>query len=71
MDLARSEALVGQLEKSPEQVQLFHGDLEKLISWTMEAIYQLSKRGDDDKRKMKLVALEYRARLVLEWCGVN
>jgi hypothetical protein len=32
----------------------------------MEDTYQLSLTGVDNDRKMRLVALEYRARLVLE-----
>ena len=32
----------------------------------MDEIHRLAKSGEDDERKMKLVALEYRARLVLE-----
>lgn len=66
MALARSEALVGQLEKSPERVQLYHRELEVMIATLMEDIYQLSLTGTDNARKMRLVALECRARLVLE-----
>ena len=30
------------------------------------AVYELARRGDDDDRKMRLVGLEYRARLLLD-----
>ena len=32
----------------------------------MDEIFRLAESGEDDERKMKLVALECRARLVLE-----
>ncbi len=32
----------------------------------MDEVYRVAKTGEDDERKMKLVALEYRAQLVLE-----
>ena len=66
MDLPCSEALVGQLERSPERVPLYFGNLETMIATLMEDIYQLSQTGADNDRKMRLVALEYRARLVLD-----
>ncbi len=40
--------------------------LESVIAWCMDEIHRLARSGEDDERKMKLVALEYRARLVLE-----
>jgi hypothetical protein len=55
-----------QFEKSPEQVQLYHGYLETMSTTLMEDIYQLSLTGANNDRKMRLVALEYRARLVPE-----
>ena len=54
-----------QLEESPERVPLYYGDLETMITTLTEDIYQLSLTGADNDRKMQLVALEYRARLVL------
>ncbi len=57
---------MGQLEKSPERVPLYYGDVEPMIATLMAHIYQLSLTGADNDRKMRLVALEYRARLVLE-----
>ena len=47
MDLAHSETLVAQLEKSAEKVQLYHDDLETMIATLMEDIYQLSLTGAD------------------------
>ncbi len=46
MDLAHSEALVGQVEESPERVPLYYGDLETMIATVMENIHQLSLTGD-------------------------
>jgi hypothetical protein len=43
VDLADSETLVGQLEKSPERVQFWHGKLEKLIAWTTDETCWLAK----------------------------
>ena len=40
--------------------------MEQFIAWCMDEIFELAKSGEDDEGKMKLVALEYRARLVLE-----
>lgn len=47
MNLAHSEALVRQLEKSPDRVQLYHGELETMIATLMEDIYQLSLTAAD------------------------
>ena len=66
MDLAHSDALLRKLEESPERVPLYYGDLETMIATLMEDIYQFSLTGADNGRKMRLVALEYRARLLLE-----
>ena len=66
MNLTHSEALVTQLEESPERVPLYYSELEATIATLMEDIYQLSLTGADNDRKMRLVTLEYRARLVLE-----
>lgn len=66
MNLIRSEALVRQLEESPERVRLSHGELETMITTLTEDIYQLSLAGTDNDRKMRPVVLECQARLVLE-----
>ncbi len=41
-------------------------DLESLIAWCMDEIFELAKTDGDKDRKMELVALEYRARLLLK-----
>ncbi len=58
--------LLADLGQSPRRVQLHHGDLESMIAWCMDEIFELAKSGEDKERKMELVALEYRARLLLE-----
>ena len=40
--------------------------VESAIKWLMDEIFALAKSGEDDDEKMRLVAMEYRARLVLE-----
>jgi hypothetical protein len=57
---------VGQLEGQPVRVFLDHGEPETMIATLMEGVYQPSLTGAGDDRKMRLVALEMRARLVLE-----
>ncbi len=59
-------ALLTDLEQTPRRVQLHHADLESLIAWCVDEIFELAKTGEDKERKMELVALEYRARLLLE-----
>ena len=66
MNLTRSQHLIETLEADPGKLPAFYIDLERFIAWCMDEIFRLAKGGDDDERKMKLVALEYRARLVLE-----
>ncbi len=66
MDLTRSQHLIETLEADPSKLPAFCLDLEQFIAWCMDEIFRPAKSGEDDERKMKLVALEYRARLVLE-----
>ncbi len=66
MDLTRSQRLIETLEADPGKLPAFYIDLEQLVAWCMDEIHRLAKSGEDDEPKMKLVALEYRARLVLE-----
>ncbi len=66
MDITRSQHLIEMLEADPGKLPAFYIDLEQFIAWCMDEIFRLSKTGDDDEGKMKLVALECRARLVLE-----
>ena len=65
-DTADCKALLADLEQSPRRVQLHHGELEAMIAWCMDEIYRLAKSGTSKERKMELVALEHRARLLLE-----
>ncbi len=60
------QALLTDLEQTPRRVQLHHADLESLIAWCMDEIFELAKTDGDKDRKMQLVGLEYRARLLLE-----
>ena len=60
------KALLRDLEQTPRRVQLHHADLESLIAWCMEEIFELAKSGEDKDLKMQLVGLEYRARLLLK-----
>ncbi len=60
------DKLLSDLEHHPQQVQLHHAELESGISWLMDEIHRLAQTSEDDGRKMQLVAIEYRARLLLE-----
>ena len=60
------QALLGDLEQSPRRVQLHHADLESLIAWCMDEIFELAKPSEDKERKRELAALESRARVLLK-----
>ena len=64
--LTRSQHLIETLEADPAKLPAFYLHMENVIAWCMDEIFRLSKSAEDDERKMKLVALEYRARLVLK-----
>ena len=66
MDIPAAKSLISNLKRHPRRIELFTADLEAFILWTMDVVYELAKRGDDDARKMRMVGLEYRARLLLE-----
>ena len=66
MDLTRSQRLIETLEADPGKLPAFYIELENIIARCMDEIFRLAKSGEDDECKMKLVALEHRARLVLE-----
>ena len=66
MNLATAKTLLDALEESPQHVQLHYGELERLIATCMDTIFELSLSSEDNDRKMALVAVEYRARLLLE-----
>jgi hypothetical protein len=66
LNTADCKALLTDLEQSPRRVQLHHAELESMISWCMDEVFELAKSGEHRERKMELVGLEYRARLLLE-----
>ena len=66
LNLSRFRQLVGDLEGDPAKLPAFYCELEAMIRTSMDEVYRLAKSGEDDDRKMAMVALEYRARLVLE-----
>ncbi len=71
MNLANTQELLRNLEREPEHVQLHKASLEVMIAWCMDEIHRLAQDGEN-QRKMQLVAIEYRARLLLErWTKRN
>ena len=63
--------LFRSLERQPERAQLHNTGLEETIAWCMDEIHRLAQDGEN-QRKMQLVAIEYRARLLLErWTKRN
>ena len=66
MDLARSQHLIETLEADPSKLPAYYLHLENVIAWCTDEISRLAESGGDEEGKMKLVALEHRARLVLE-----
>ena len=71
MEIASTQELLRDLERQPERVQLHKTALEEMIAWCAEEIHRLAQDGEND-RKMQLVAIEYRARLLLErWTKRN
>ena len=65
MEIASTQELLRDLERAPERVQLHKTALEETIAWCMDEIHRLAQDGEND-RKMQLVAIEYRARLLLQ-----
>ncbi len=65
MDETRIRGIIDELEQAPARVELHAAGLEQFIAWCMDEIYRLSVSGEDNDRKMRLVALEYRARNLL------
>ena len=71
MEIASKKELLSDLERKPERVQLHKTALEETIAWCMDEIHRLAQDGEN-QRKMQLVAIEYRARLLLErWAKRN
>ena len=66
MDITRSQHLIEMPEADPAKLPAYYLHVENVIAWCMDEIFRLAKSSEDDEHKMKLVALEYRARLVLE-----
>ena len=62
MNVSDAESLLTELERQPERAQLHHGEIEGIIAFCMDEVHELAKTGADDKRKMRLVAIEHRAR---------
>ena len=65
MEIASTQELLRDLERQPERVQLHKTALEETVASCMDEIHRLAQDGEND-RKMQLVAIEYRARLLLE-----
>ena len=55
VDLAQSREFVAQLERDPDCVQVYQGELESLIAECMNEVHELAKQGET-KRKMRIVA---------------
>ena len=47
-------------ERHVDVVQLFHVDLENLISECMDRMYELAKTSEEDQHKMALAVFENR-----------
>ena len=71
MEIANTEELLRDLQQEPERVQLHKTALEEMIARCMDEIRRLAQDGEN-QCKMQLVAIEYRARLLLErWTKRN
>ena len=71
MEIASTQELLRDLERQPERVQLHTAAIEETIAWCMDEIHRLAQDGEN-QRKMQIVAIEYRARLLLErWTKRN
>ena len=62
MDLSRCQALIANLERHPQRLPAYHGELEAAINWLMDRTFE----STDPAEKTRLAALELRARGVLE-----
>ena len=63
MDLSQAESLQTELERQPGRAQPHHGEIEATIASCVDEVDELAKAGANDERKMRLVAIEHRARL--------
>ena len=62
MDRSEQQALISQLEASPAFAPAWEPTLREVIADLMEDIYRCPAKQE----KMQMVALEYRARLILQ-----
>ena len=62
MNLSRCQALVANLERDPQRLPAFHGELEAAVTWLMDRTFEETNPDE----KVRLAATEMRARLVLE-----
>ena len=62
MNATHCQILVAELERDPERVPAFYGELESSIACLM----QLTFESNDPMEKARLAVVEMRARLVLE-----
>ena len=57
-------AVLSELNRVPAPTHFDLEALETFIARCMKEVFALSRTGTDDARKMKLVGLEYRARIL-------
>ncbi len=57
-------AVLSELNRVPGPTHIDLETLEKFIARCMNEVFALSRNGTDDARKMRLVGLEYRARIL-------
>ena len=69
MSQSPSQRLIETPEADLVKVPAYYLHLENVLAWCMDETVRLAKSGEDDAPKMKLVALEYGARLVLGGFG--
>ena len=65
MNTQTANDFLTELESDPQRVQLHMTQLEETISSCMDRVFALAKEGETTE-KMQLVAIEHRARLVLD-----
>ncbi len=65
MNLSRCQALVAELERDPERVPAYYGELESAILWLMDLTFE----SKDPHEKTRLAATEMRARLPFAQIG--
>ena len=71
MVIASTQQLLRDLERQPECVQLHKTAPEETIAWCMDEIHRSAQEGKT-QRKMEVVAIAYRARLLLQrWMRRN